>query len=170
MIILVAFGLQDDLTWHQVYILAETSMLSTIHELLYKHDLGKVELLFKSVQPRAVEEYNMGITTLGRSRQSEHALALLRNMREAGLTADVISFGAAISACEKGGQWEQALVLLRGMRKADMAANVISLSAAISACEKGWQWEQVLALLREIRETHLTANVVSLNAAIPACE
>ena len=49
----------------------------------------------------------------------------------------MISFSAAISACEKGGQWERALSLLGKMRKAGITSNVISFSAAISACEKG---------------------------------
>ena len=34
----------------------------------------------------------------------EKALALLRKMREAGMTTNVIGFSAAISACEKDGQ------------------------------------------------------------------
>eukprot|EP00973_Karenia_brevis_P041471 5737772-Karenia_brevis.AAC.1 len=62
-------------------------------------------------------------------------------MCKAGVTSDVISCSAAISACKKGGQWEHALSLLQKMRKTGMTCNVISFSAAISACEKGAQWE-----------------------------
>eukprot|EP00973_Karenia_brevis_P045483 6299802-Karenia_brevis.AAC.1 len=47
--------------------------------------------------------------------------------------ADVTSFNAAISACEKGQQWEHAL------------ADVMSFISAISACEKQWQWERAFA-------------------------
>ena len=54
-------------------------------------------------------------------------------MRDSGMTANVISFSAAISACEKGEQWEQALALLHKMHETSRASNVISLSAAISA-------------------------------------
>ena len=61
-------------------------------------------------------------------------------MQDTGVTRDVISFSAAISACEKGGRWEQALSLLKEMLDAGVALDVISFSAAMSACEKGGQW------------------------------
>ena len=38
--------------------------------------------------------------------------------QEAGVTRNVISFHAAISACEEGGQWQQALSLLAEMQDA----------------------------------------------------
>ena len=60
-------------------------------------------------------------------------------MQDAGVTRDVISYNAAISACEKGGQWQQALSLLSEMQDAGVTRNVISYNAAISACEKGGQ-------------------------------
>ena len=65
-------------------------------------------------------------------------------MRAAGVQPNVISFNAAISACEKGGQCERALALLGDMRAAGVQPDVISFSAAISACEKGGQWELAL--------------------------
>ena len=40
----------------------------------------------------------------------------------------MISFNAAISACEKGKQREQAFVLFHKMRKTGMTANVISFN------------------------------------------
>ena len=62
-------------------------------------------------------------------------------MCKAGVTMDVISFSAAISACEKGGQWQRAMCVLDDMLKAGVTGNVISLNAAISACGKGGQWQ-----------------------------
>ena len=44
----------------------------------------------------------------------------------------MISFSAAISACEKGWQWVRAVSLLDKTCKAGMSANVISFNAAIS--------------------------------------
>ena len=64
---------------------------------------------------------------------------LLSKMRKVGMPLDVISFIAAMSACEKGRQWEKGLSLLGEMRKVDVTLNVISVSAAISACKKGRQ-------------------------------
>eukprot|EP00973_Karenia_brevis_P057172 7954428-Karenia_brevis.AAC.1 len=54
-------------------------------------------------------------------------------MRRESLHLDVISFSAAISACEKGGQWQWART---EMRRESLHVDVISFSAAISACEK----------------------------------
>ena len=52
------------------------------------------------------------------------------------MVPDVISFSAAISACEKGGQWERALSLLEDIKSRGVEPDVISFSAAISACEQ----------------------------------
>ena len=71
------------------------------------------------------------------------------------MSANMISFVTAISACGKEGRWERALALLHNMRKtanvimallremckAGMNANVTCLITAISACENGGQWE-----------------------------
>ncbi len=67
-------------------------------------------------------------------------------MREAGLVPNVITYNAAISACEKGEQWQKALGILAVMPEAGLVPNVITYNAAISACEKGQQWQQALGL------------------------
>ena len=53
------------------------------------------------------------------------------------LEVNVISYSAAISACEKGGLWQQAMFLLFQMGHNDLEADVISYSAAVSSWEKG---------------------------------
>ena len=52
---------------------------------------------------------------------------------------DVITYGASISACEKGQQWQCALQLLAGMQAAGVSADVMTYSACISACGRGQQ-------------------------------
>jgi len=91
-------------------------------------------------------------------------------MSEKGIQPNVISYSAAISACEKGGQWQEALKLFREMSEKGIQPNVISYSAAISACEKGGQWQEALKLFREMSEEGIQPNVISYNAAISACE
>merc|ERR1712151_1120289 len=83
------------------------------------------------------------------------------------VTRDVISFSAAISACEKGGQWERALSLLEEMRDMSVTRNVISFSAAISACEKGGQWERALSVF-ECLSANDKFNMISFNAILDA--
>eukprot|EP00973_Karenia_brevis_P045289 6274295-Karenia_brevis.AAC.1 len=64
-------------------------------------------------------------------------------MRKRGLSPNVISFSAAISACVKGEQWQRVAPVLYEMRRRCLSLDVISFSAAISACEKGGQWQCV---------------------------
>eukprot|EP00973_Karenia_brevis_P094824 12424353-Karenia_brevis.AAC.1 len=60
-----------------------------------------------------------------------------------GLSRDVISFNAAISAYDKVGQWQRVAPLLAEMRLEGLSLDVISFSAAISVYEKGGQWHRV---------------------------
>ena len=50
---------------------------------------------------------------------------------------NVISYNAAVSACEKGGCWQEALTLFEAMPEAQIQQDVISYSAAISAIMAG---------------------------------
>ena len=54
-------------------------------------------------------------------------------MRQKSLEPNVITYNAAISACEKAKQAEKALELLEEMRQGGLKPDVITYSAAISA-------------------------------------
>jgi len=69
----------------------------------------------------------------------QQALGLLVGMQKADLEPNVISYNAAISACEKGEQWQEALGLLAKMQEADLVPHASIYSVAISACEKRGQ-------------------------------
>eukprot|EP00435_Cladocopium_sp_Y103_P007928 s527_g2.t1 len=86
------------------------------------------------------------------------------------ISLDVISYNAAVTACEKGGQWKQALIFVDTMSKARIRLNVISYNATISACEKGGQWQQALILCETMPKAKVSLDVISHNAAISACE
>ena len=79
----------------------------------------------------------------------------------------MISYSAAISACEKGQQWEDALSLLPKMRRARLEPDVTSYSMAISACEKGQPWEEALGLLPNMRISWQEPNGISYNPEHP---
>merc|ERR1711918_110689 len=81
---------------------------------------------------------------------------------------NVISYSAAICACEKGQQWEQALSLLHEVRRSQVKLDVLSFSAGMGAWEKGQRWEQALCLLREILQSRMHPNVISYSDAISA--
>ncbi|CAE7579575.1 EMB2076, partial [Symbiodinium pilosum] len=66
--------------------------------------------------------------------------------------ADVISYNAAISACNAGGMWQQAVDLLMSLDECMIQADRISYNAAISACEKNQEWLLALRLLLQAGE------------------
>jgi len=58
--------------------------------------------------------------------QWQQALELLAEMQAQGLEPDVITYSAAISACEKAEQWERALVLLTTIPQSNLEPSAIS--------------------------------------------
>ena len=67
------------------------------------------------------------------------------------LTPSVVSYSAAISACEKGKHWEEAFQLLQEMPHRLLLPDLISYSAAALACDAGVHWKQVLRMLHHMR-------------------
>ena len=74
-------------------------------------------------------------------------------MRHELLEPNVVSCGAAISACEKGLRWEWAPSLLQQMRCSHLRPGVVSYSAAASASEKGQQCEFAMSFMLKMRRT-----------------
>ncbi|CAE7428869.1 unnamed protein product [Symbiodinium sp. KB8] len=87
-----------------------------------------------------------------------------------GIEADVISYSAAISACEEEAQWQAALQLLQDLRSSYLVANVVALTAAISACTKGRNWQSAIALFAELRAAALQPNIASYDAVLLALD
>ena len=83
---------------------------------------------------------------------------------------DIISYGAAVSACEKEGRWEEAVYLLSRLPQVRIAGDVSFYNAVISASEKGSRWQMALQLLPMISVLRLEADVVSYSSAISACQ
>ena len=55
------------------------------------------------------------------------------------LTPSVVSWNAAVSACDKGVLWEGALGLLQEIMLQMLTNSLVSLNAVISGCDKGIQ-------------------------------
>ena len=58
----------------------------------------------------------------------------------------MITYYAAISACEKGKQRQRALEPAEVTHSQGLQANVIAYNTATSACEKGKLWRRALEL------------------------
>eukprot|EP00747_Dinoflagellata_sp_TGD_P122231 gnl/TRDRNA2_/TRDRNA2_173576_c1_seq18.p2 gnl/TRDRNA2_/TRDRNA2_173576_c1~~gnl/TRDRNA2_/TRDRNA2_173576_c1_seq18.p2 ORF type:complete len:121 (-),score=35.12 gnl/TRDRNA2_/TRDRNA2_173576_c1_seq18:568-930(-) len=91
-------------------------------------------------------------------------------MEHAGLKPNVVTYSAAISACEKGQQPEKALELLHQMQERKLVPDVVAYSAAISSCERGTKPEKALELVREMQHRQLVPEVITYSAAIGACQ
>ena len=70
-------------------------------------------------------------------------------MRECGLEPDVISYNAAISACEKGSQWQRALGLLGDMRQLKLEPNIATFTALMQAVVTSGNIDDGFSLLQE---------------------
>lgn len=108
------------------------------------------------------------------------SMALFAAVKDAGICPNVVTYSAAISACEKAGRMDEALVLLNELKAIDsddpmMQPNVVTYSAAISACEKAGRADHAVTLLGELKalaahDPTMRPNVVTYSATISACE
>ena len=74
-------------------------------------------------------------------REGDHwqlAVWLLKCMAAAAAIPNIVTYNAAISACEKGFEWHHAFVLLAALGNANLRPDNPSYSAAMSAREERW--------------------------------
>ena len=83
---------------------------------------------------------------------------------------NVVTYTAAISACQKGWQWERAVALLADMQRDGVKPNTITYNALLSACAREGRWEEALALLQDMKVGGCPPDMVSFNAAHEACQ
>ena len=74
--------------------------------------------------------------------QFERALGLFHDMQRYGMSSNVFTSVAPISACEKSKQFELASELLHAVQQYGGSPDVFTSSAPISAFEKGNQLER----------------------------
>lgn len=108
--------------------------------------------------PTAVAMNSSRKSGLGQGQQWQRAIELLEEVRRSGSKPDVVTYSAAVSACEKCRRWDNALALLRSMRGGvGLIPNIVTYSAAMAACEKGYQWAHALELLGAMRKARRVA-------------
>ena len=126
--------------------------------------------------PRNTAAHNAAINACKSADQWNLAVALLVAVRQR-RQADVISYGATVSACAKAFGWRTCFGLLDSFRLADQQTTGVfekkmelgvPLSAALGACEAEGLWEAALDLLRELQQ-HFRIDSLAYQAAIAAC-
>ena len=87
------------------------------------------------------------------------------------LQPNLVSFNAAISACEAAGEWQVALCLLACITVSSHKADLLTYNSVISALGRGEQWQLALLFLHGyLPQAGLTPDVFSFTAAISAME
>ena len=81
-------------------------------------------------------------------------------MLDAGVALDVISFSAAMSACEQGEQWQQALSLLRERSVVKLESDIMSYTT----------WQPAMSPLSEMWVVKLKPSIMSHSPTTSACE
>ncbi|CAJ1404314.1 unnamed protein product [Effrenium voratum] len=112
--------------------------------------------------------YTAVMGAFARAKRWQDCLGLLSEMRSLGLAPNVVSFGSAISACEKA--WRVALALLDGMEDLSVQRNVVTFNAAIAACASAGEWQQATAVLASMKGHRCIPNIISHSSAVSACE
>eukprot|EP00913_Durusdinium_trenchii_P031412 g29409.t1 len=101
----------------------------------------------------------------------EDALDLFHAMPRRHLKANVFSYSATISACEKLGHWQQALSLFAAMPAAQVEPDVVTFNTTLSAVEKGAaHWQFASALFEAMPAANVCPDLISFNSAISLCE
>ncbi|KAL3788903.1 hypothetical protein HJC23_002657 [Cyclotella cryptica] len=101
--------------------------------------------------------------------QWQRALDLFDEMKYKNMNVTVVSYGSAISACEKGYQWKQCLEYLDEMTERNIPKNVIIFGAAMSCMEKSCRADIAFQLMERMAMEGVRPNVHIYNSAISAC-
>ena len=99
----------------------------------------------------------------------QRALLVFRETKHQRLSADVVMYNSAVSACAEGGEWECALCLLKEIGDVELERSVVSYNAAISACAAGSEWLLVVHILEIALKSGLQASLASFTATMDAC-
>lgn len=124
--------------------------------------------LFQEIQLRrqlpTLISYNALISAVG----VQLALDLLEELQGIMLEPDIVTFNAAISACEKSNQWKEALALVSEAQRQGISCDVITFNAAISACGRCQKLQEAINFLGAMEQQTIQPTVVSFNSVISA--
>ena len=90
-------------------------------------------------------------------------MALLTELAEERLQANLVLCNGVLSSCEKACRWQQLLDILE-----KMDGNLVSYTAAITACQRSRQATWALRLLKLMEHKGLKPNAITCAAAV-AC-
>lgn len=95
--------------------------------------------------------------------------SLLASAYAAHLRPTLVTYTAAISACESVKEWAEALALLDEMRLHNLVPGAFTYASVLTALEGSQEWERALALFRDSSAIS-SPNLVAYNAMIGCLE
>lgn len=118
----------------------------------------------------ARKSYTVLIGRLGSRHCWQDALASLREMRQASLEPNDISYGAAAAAAGSSWTWQQTIELLQQERAMGITLSLITWSIAAAAARGTTCWEWALRALRGAAAATAWPDTIVFNSALRAAE
>ena len=113
---------------------------------------------------------NKQITANSKTHNWGKSIELLDEALQHGHAVNVVSFGAALAACDRGSFWQHALRLFRCLASPMVSPfatpNNITWNATISACSRAKQWERACGLLAQMTEAQSKPDTITINSTM----
>ncbi|CAE7820828.1 EMB2654 [Symbiodinium sp. CCMP2592] len=132
-------------------------------------DVEVVATALRSYGAPKPRDYVVLLSAYGAVHLWQSALGVLKEMQTLQFAPDIVSYNAALKACERGCQWSAALALFYDMPSVMLNPDQISYTALIESLGQQKFWEQALQLLASMDTEGTAPDVVAYSAAMAAC-
>eukprot|EP00439_Symbiodinium_sp_Y106_P045765 s2168_g5.t2 len=132
-------------------------------------DVEVVATALRSYGAPKPRDYVVLLSAYGAVHLWQSALGVLKEMQTLQFAPHIVSYNAALKACERGCQWSAALALFYDMPCAMLTPDQISYTALIESLGQQKFWEQALQLLAKMDTEGTAPDVVAYSAAMAAC-
>ena len=96
----------------------------------------------------------------------ERSVGLYQNLKVYSMQPNLVTCGAALSACERGQNWKLALLFVS---QTNFKLGPVELNAALTACSSSHVTDRAFALTREMLSSRLQADLLTCNALLTTC-
>ncbi|CAE7559871.1 unnamed protein product [Symbiodinium microadriaticum] len=137
-----------------------------------KKDAEDVEAVATTLRSYGVpkpRDYVVLLSAYGAVSLWPSALGVLEEMQTLQFAPYIVSYNAALKACERGCQWSAALALFHDMPNVMLTPDQISYTALIESLGQQKLWEEALQLLARMDTEGTAPDVVAYSAAMAAC-
>ena len=120
-----------------------------------------------SMMEADVIAFNSALSACGEVQRWTNALRMLLSIRNHHLQSTIVSYSAAMTACE--GRWLLAWYVFQQLCHDGIPFSAVPFNAVASACEKAAEWENALQVVLEVQRFRLST-IISFASGISACE